>query len=652
MSSEESDEYSGEDMELDYLEDENVQKEEELLDSEEEYSRKKRKRKANPFLALEAEVDHDEDDDDDEEEEEEEDFIENDPSEQYKMPSLKLERRVDEPSYEEMERIGASMERKYGRSSRRQHTADRTQQPQQLLLPSVRDPKLWMIRCKEGREKDIVMTILRKRMEQSRQSKRFQTDARGVNFKQMKILSCFSREDLRGTIYVEANVAAHVTEALEGVSGVYMRNSVLVPVKEMVDVVSIKKKDKTAELLRKEWVRVKRGKYQGDLAKIIDVSDAGQQCTIHIVPRLSFKKNSGKPPQKLFDRKDLPSQLQRQVTVKAHGYFLFGPETFKDGYLQKQVRTNQLDTEGLPPTLDEIKLFTQEKLEGDVLKNLKNAFESRDVTLFNTGDQVEVIDGELANVSAVISSISGSVAEITSIGPLFTKTSVPLVQLRKRFSLGDLVRVVGGRHSSQTGTIVHCQNNIATLITPEMEEIEVFFRDLQDAREMAKANALRPIPLKKSNVSLQRRKKDDLIGKTVKLRVGQYKGFLAVVKQVNELNCLVELTAQAKQITVAKSSICDEQHRNVRQKPATPHQNRTPKPVTPSATPRKSIQESRTPGWESGARTPHHPLETDYEAWITGSKTPHYADPNSSTPAYVPNFQNEWNDEWGNSWKQ
>lgn len=33
---------------------------------------------------------------------------------------------------------------------------------QQSLLPSVRDPKLWMITCKVGKEREIALTILQK----------------------------------------------------------------------------------------------------------------------------------------------------------------------------------------------------------------------------------------------------------------------------------------------------------------------------------------------------------------------------------------------------------------------------------------------------------------------------------------------------------
>lgn len=42
------------------------------------------------------------------------------------------------------------------------YETDDTAISQQSLLPSVRDPKLWMMTCKVGKEREIALTIMQK----------------------------------------------------------------------------------------------------------------------------------------------------------------------------------------------------------------------------------------------------------------------------------------------------------------------------------------------------------------------------------------------------------------------------------------------------------------------------------------------------------
>ena len=105
-----------------------------------------------------------------------------------------------------------------------------------------------------GRERDIVLQVMRKFIEK-------QTSQRPLS-----IFSCFARDSLKGYIYVEAMQQAHVQEAIERMTGIYGSKLSLVPVKEMVDVLSVKKKDVPINL--GSWVRIKRGKYSGDLGQV------------------------------------------------------------------------------------------------------------------------------------------------------------------------------------------------------------------------------------------------------------------------------------------------------------------------------------------------------------------------------------------------
>jgi transcription elongation factor SPT5 len=98
--------------------------------------------------------------------------------------------------------------------------------------------------------------------------------------KPLHILSCFCRDSLKGYIYLEAERQAHVVEgwflafktltlcsvAIERMNNIYGSKLLLVPVSEMVDCLRVKAKEVELKLMM--WVRIKRGKYAGDLGQV------------------------------------------------------------------------------------------------------------------------------------------------------------------------------------------------------------------------------------------------------------------------------------------------------------------------------------------------------------------------------------------------
>src|SRR5687767_4609452 len=83
----------------------------------------------------------------------------------------------------------------------------------QWLIPSMQ----------EGRERDVVFTIMRRC---------FDWEYTG---NPLQVLSVFTRDTLKGYIYLEARQQAAVQQALEGVNNVFLNKLRLVPVDEMVD---------------------------------------------------------------------------------------------------------------------------------------------------------------------------------------------------------------------------------------------------------------------------------------------------------------------------------------------------------------------------------------------------------------------------------
>lgn len=68
--------------------------------------------------------------------------------------------------------------------------------------------------------------------------------------------------------------------------GCFQKQVTLVPLGEMVSVLSVPKKK--VSLARGDWVRVKRGIYAEDIAQVYEYDETQQQVTIKIIPRLDW----------------------------------------------------------------------------------------------------------------------------------------------------------------------------------------------------------------------------------------------------------------------------------------------------------------------------------------------------------------------------
>ncbi|KAI3965773.1 hypothetical protein MKX01_010730 [Papaver californicum] len=174
--------YDSEDAYVDEDEDEDEEKEE-----YEVYSGKKRKRhSSNPFIDDQALVATDDEDDDYERGEVDRDFIEPDEDipEEHEATMMGHRRLEVDVDVDEFER------RIHQRYSSHAYLEDEgideiNDVEQQALLPSIKDPKLWMVKC----------------------AKRIDRGSR-----EMQIRSVISPHYLKNYIYIEADKSAHVIE--------------------------------------------------------------------------------------------------------------------------------------------------------------------------------------------------------------------------------------------------------------------------------------------------------------------------------------------------------------------------------------------------------------------------------------------------------
>ena len=405
---------------------------------------------------------------------------------------------------------------KYGR--RTATNADAVTVPKRLLLPSVDDPSIWGVKCKPGKERESVFALT-KRIEERAGTK-----------SPMPIISAFERGGtMVGYVYIEARRQADVHTALEGIMNVYPRTlTIMVPIKEMPDLLRVTKSE---SLVPGGYVRIKRGRYAGDLAQIDEVETNGLTASLRIVPRLDYgqaednnapmvdggikgeaqkrKRQNAmglnnpatRPPPRLFSdveakKKHLRYLQQMSTFDKKHWQYM--GETYISGFLIKDFRIQHLITENVNPTLEEVTRFTAGAEDGTenldlsaLAATLKKGTSNEN---YLPGDAVEVYEGEQQGVSGKAVAVRGDIVTIAvTDGELRGQTiEVPIKGLRKLFKEGDHVKVIGGsRYRDEVGMVVSIKNDTVTLLSDlSMQEITVFSKDLREASDTGVAGGL------------------------------------------------------------------------------------------------------------------------------------------------------------------
>lgn len=314
----------------------------------------------------------------------------------------------------------------------------------------------------------------------------------------LQVLSAFQRDSLTGMIYVEARSSQQVLQACNGLVGIYPSRGInLVPIEEMASLLQIKKQDMTVTL--GSWVRIRRGKYLGDLGQVFDITENGEEIGIKFVPRIDLnprddgslegagrkrkKAATGagtmRPPQRLFNYEEVVKVHGKSAVVKRNHSYVFGGDTYKDGFVEKDFKLSGLILEDVNPSLDEITQFTrrQDGAEADNAVDLSiiaEASRKAAISVLQPGDHVEVFEGEQAGVHGVVEEISQDVVTITASGVDLDgqKVDLPARSVRKRFKPGDHVKVMAGKNVDETGLVVAVAESVVTFISDmSMQEV-------------------------------------------------------------------------------------------------------------------------------------------------------------------------------------
>ncbi|CAN0928559.1 Putative transcription elongation factor SPT5 homolog 1 [Linum grandiflorum] len=456
------------------------------------HKNKKQKQKAGgggaSFFELEAMVDSDEDEEDGDGED---DGFFVDPG--TDIPEDEGGRRVHRTSGilsredDDFEEIGRRIQEKYSRQYHGEYDEETTEVEQQALLPSVRDPKLWMVKCAIGRERETAVCLMQKCIDRGGE---------------LQIRSAIALEHLKNFIYIEADKEAHVREACKGLRNIFGQKPMLVPIKEMTDVLSVE--SKAIDLARDTWVRMKIGTYKGDLAKVVDVDNVRQRVTVKLIPRVDLqalaskmegrevvKKKAFVPPPRfinLDEARELHIRVERRRdSITGDYYENIAGMMFKDGFLYKTVSMKSLSVSNIKPTFDELEKFRKPGENGEVDgASLSTLFSNRKKGHFLKGDAVIVVKGDLKNLKGWVEKVEEDNVHIRPEEKGLPKTlTVHEKELCKYFEPGNHVKIVSGTQAGATGMVVKVEQHVLIILSDTTKEhIRVFADDVVESSEV------------------------------------------------------------------------------------------------------------------------------------------------------------------------
>jgi transcription elongation factor SPT5 len=329
-----------------------------------------------------------------------------------------------------------------------------------------------------------------------------------------KIFSAFMRDTLSGLLYVEAHSRGAVEEALENLLGVYLKKGIqLVPVDEMPALLKLTKK--RVELKPQSWVRIKRGRYRGDLAKVIEVSDNGESVTCKFIPRIDLSpaeddlagkkkrkaaalssKAGFRPPAKYFSADKIIEAYGRRAVQYKRDYAIFQDDVYAEGFLEKDLKLSSLETDGVFPTMDELEAFAgpasaERRKEGEEpgadYSALQEQVRLASVSALQPGDIAEVMQDQNKGAVGTVVTISEGIVTIrrTSGENAGAELTVRGEFVKKLFRQGEHVKVISGKNLDETGLVLKVEGDSVTLMSDlSKQEINAFAKDLRVASEV------------------------------------------------------------------------------------------------------------------------------------------------------------------------
>lgn len=297
------------------------------------------------------------------------------------------------------------------------------------------------------------------------------------------VLSVFCRDAIQGSIYIEStSIADTVSGVLLGIPGIARsdRGNYFISMVDVEDrhlLLSMDTMDSRPPIKPRSWVRMKRGKYRGDLGLVEGVDLGTLECTAYFVPRISIdrkRKRGVRAPQAPFDLEAIKERFGPNAAERRNGIYLFKGNIFQHGLLYSQFHMTNLSINGINPTPQELEPF---RATGELWEKSQAFIEP-----IKVGDWVRVVSGaligfvgEIVDVSDMTLKISGRKKdghwEDTDVllpneatrrpkwgGSQRDIREVLTRDVRKAFEPGDFVQVMSGKDRGLEGFLVDVED--------------------------------------------------------------------------------------------------------------------------------------------------------------------------------------------------
>jgi transcription elongation factor SPT5 len=350
---------------------------------------------------------------------------------------------------------------------------DSSQRFTAALLPRPSDPKVFAVKVRPGFTRLLVARLVNKchAYLHGNNQQRIRQD--------LGIISAFSLDHVREWIYIEAHRKRFVETAISGLDHVFRFKISQVDPRELMQLMQRQSATKD-ELNVGQYVRVRHGPYEADIATVIAVSDEGHRAMVKLVPREDYinrerrdrragGNRGSRPPQKFF-RPQLAIGARQDTSGN---WFWDGCEFDTDGYLYKEFSARQLlvGDKCTPPSLDELVVYHNENR--DAIEQAAAAFGgSRKTRALRPDEPVRVSGGQLSGIVGRVRETdvaSGRATLETTVKGAKSVLTVNSADLVKHFEPGAHVIVESGPHSGESGVVLACEGAMVALVTDQTQ---------------------------------------------------------------------------------------------------------------------------------------------------------------------------------------
>lgn len=366
---------------------------------------------------------------------------------------------------------------------------EEAQNMQLSLLPSLKDPKLFSVRCKGGSERETAISLMNKML------------AYKGTKNELNIFSASALDKFPSFIFIEAHRDFHVKEAIKGLKSLNINTVKIIPVKEVTQVFQ-PDSTKNNKMDVNQFVRIKKGVYADDLAIVMDFDDGYKRIKIKHVPRLSatgkdeFEDNDRdaslrvkklRPPKRFFNAEEYPEAKALDAKKRGSQVWAYDNKRFENGMIVRTIWLKNLQLDNVVPTLEEVELFkkaevTKEAKDEIFERAIKTIDESKKfVKNLEKGDKVQIIQGDLKGLKGVVTEVTeGQVKVLPELGIVNEPVLYMPNEIVKIFTVGDHVQVLAGKYKGVSGNIIKIDDNVAHLISEDnKEEMQVLCNDIK-----------------------------------------------------------------------------------------------------------------------------------------------------------------------------